>query len=156
MREPDASAQLPASAHAGWGWLRAALLLLLIEKVTQHVVVTVAFVTDLGGIRASVAFPYQIFMVAGAALAAFFALAAWGLIQRSLWARTLMIVLALTDIAGEVVAQLNLTFTINVSLLVATTLLILALLYRQRRDTRADATHEEPAERRPRPGSPTG
>ena len=156
MREPDASTQPPTGAPAGWGWLRVALLLLLIEKVTQHVVVTFAFVTDLGGIRASVAFPYQIFMVVGAVLAALFALAAWGLIQRSPWARALIIALALTDIVGEVVAQLNQLLTLNVSLLVATALLILALLYRQRGDTRADATHEEPAEWRPRPGSPTG
>ena len=96
-------------------------------------VVTAAFAANWEGIRATVAIPYQLFMVVGAVLVVLFALAAWGLVQRSAWARTLVIALALTDIVGEIVAQLNRTFTINVSLVVAIALLALALIYRRTR-----------------------
>lgn len=113
-------------------WLRVALFLLCVEKVIQHIAVTYAFASDWGGIRASVALPYQIFMVAGAILAPLFALAAWWVMRRDPWARGLIIALALTDIVGEFVAQGKLFVTINVSLLVASALLILALLYRPR------------------------
>ena len=133
MPEQDATTQPPATTPTGWGWLRATLILLLIEKVTQHVVVTAAFAANWEGIRATVAIPYQLFMVVGAVLVVLFALAAWGLVQRSAWARTLVIALALTDIVGEIVAQLNRTFTINVSLVVAIALLALALIYRRTR-----------------------
>jgi hypothetical protein len=108
------------------------LLALLAEKVIQHTVVTLAFASGWDAIRASVALPYQIFMVAGGVLTLLFALAAWWLWRRDSWARGLIIVLALVDIAGEFVAQGTLLITLNVSFLVACALLILALLYRSR------------------------
>jgi uncharacterized membrane protein (UPF0136 family) len=131
MRASNVSSQPPAGAARSGAWLRIVMLLLVAEKVVQHVAVTVAFALDFGQIRASVALPYQIFLVAGAAIAVLFALAGWGLLQRRDWARGLIIALALTDIVGEFVAQGTLAIQINVSVLVATLLLILALLYRQ-------------------------
>lgn len=135
MREPK-----PATGNAGErAWLRITLLALLAEKVIQHIVVTLAFASGWDGIRASVALPYQIFMVVGAVLIPLFALALWWLLRRDPWARGLIIALALTDIVGEFVAQGGLSITVTVSLLVAVALLILALLDRPRSDRR-DAT----------------
>jgi len=125
-------------------WLSVLLLLLLVEKVVQHIVVTYAFATDWGGIRASVALPYEIFMVAGAVLVPLFALATWWLLRRDPWARGLIIALALTDIVGEFVAQGRLFITINVSVLVATALLILALAYHPRRGSRGATLRPTP------------
>jgi hypothetical protein len=135
MREPT-SATGTVRERA---WLRFALLALLVEKVIQHIAVTVAFASDWDGLRASVALPYQVFMVMGAALVPVFALAAWWLYRRDRWARGLIIALALTDIVGEFVAQGGIAITITVSLLVAVALLALALVYRPRRAT-SDAT----------------
>ncbi len=125
-------------------WLRITLFLLCVEKVIQHVVVTFAFAVDWGGIRASVAFPYEILMVAGAVLASLFALAAWWVMRRDSWARGLIIALALTDIVGEFAAQSRVAITITVSLLVAVALLIAALLYRPRSDARSVAHTSAP------------
>ncbi len=127
-----ASRDVQQPARRASGWLRLLLLGLLAEKVIQHIVVTLAFASGWDGIRASVALPYQIFMVAGAALTLLFALAAWWLWRRDPWARGLIIALALIDISGEFVAQGTLIITLNVSFLVACALLILALLYRAR------------------------
>jgi hypothetical protein len=52
------------------------------------------------------------------------------------WASNLVIALALFDMIGEFIAQGRIDIVITVSFLVATILLILALLYR-----RQDATH---------------
>lgn len=114
-------------------WMRAtrvALLLLIVEKVIQHIVVTTAFALDLSRIRASVALDYRLFLVSGAALALLFALSGWALVRERVWARGVIIALALTDIIGEFVAQGALAITITVSLVVAVALLLLALLYR--------------------------
>jgi hypothetical protein len=118
----------PAPALQVSGWLRAAMLLLIVEKVIQHLAVTAAFVTDFGGMRASVALDYRLFMVVGAASALLFALSGWALAQRKPWAVGLIVALALVDIVGEFLAQGTLTITINVSILVATALLVLALV----------------------------
>lgn len=114
-------------------WMRAtrvALLLLIVEKVIQHIVVTTAFALDLSRIRASVALDYRLFLISGAALALLFALSGWALVRERVWARGVIIALALTDIFGEFVAQGALAITITVSLVVAVALLLLALLYR--------------------------
>jgi hypothetical protein len=124
---PEASST-PAPALRGGAWLRVVALLLIVEKVIQHLAVTFAFVTDFGGIRASVALDYRLFMMVGAASAVLFALSGWGLMRRKPWAPGLIVALALVDIVGEFLAQGTLMITINVSILVATALLILALV----------------------------
>ncbi|HEU0028755.1 MAG TPA: hypothetical protein VFQ25_16740 [Ktedonobacterales bacterium] len=117
----------PATAHRRGAWLRTVTLLLIAEKVIQHVAVTSAFALDYGGIRASVALDYRLFMVAGAASAVLFALSGWALVQRKPWTAGLLVALALVDIVGEFLAQGTLMITINVSILVATALLVLSL-----------------------------
>ncbi len=121
----------PATASRGSLWLRAIMLLLIVEKVIQHVAVTTAFVFDIGRIRASVALDYRLFMVVGAVSALLFALSGWALVRRKAWASGLIVALALVDILGEFVAQGTLMITLNVSFLVATVLLVLALLSRR-------------------------
>lgn len=109
---------------------RVALLLLIVEKVAQHIVVTTAFALDVGRIRASVALDYRLFLVSGAALTLLFALSGWALVRERAWARGLIIALALADIIGEFVAQGTLAITLTVSVVAAAALLLLALLYR--------------------------
>jgi hypothetical protein len=123
---PDASSKSVMPLR-GSLWLRAAMLLLIAEKVIQHVAVTSAFALDIGGIRASVALDYRLFLWAGAASAVLFALSGWALARKKTWATGLIIALALVDIAGEFLAQGTLMITLNVSFLVALILLALAL-----------------------------
>jgi hypothetical protein len=54
------------------------------------------------------------------------------MIRKKTWAVNLVITLALFDILGEFVAQGQVCILINVSFVVATLLLILALSYRRR------------------------
>jgi hypothetical protein len=114
-------------------WIRVVLFLLVIEKVIQHLVVTVALSFDLGGIRASLALDYRLFLVAGAFEALLFACGGWGVLRKQSWARWLLLILALMDFFGEFVAQGTLMITINVSILVAVLLLVFCLLYRPAR-----------------------
>ncbi len=113
------------------GWLQVVILLLVIEKIIQHIVVTAAFALDWGGIRATVAVPPDVLLVLGAIVAVLFMLALWGLIRRRLWAVNLALALALFDMLGEFAAQGTLGIQLNVSFLVASTLLILCLAYRR-------------------------
>jgi hypothetical protein len=114
-------------------WIRVVLFLLVIEKVIQHLAVTVALIFDLGGIRASLALDYRFFLVAGAFEALLFACGGWGVLRKQSWARWLLLILALMDFFGEFVAQGTLMITINVSILVAVLLLVFCLLYRPTR-----------------------
>ncbi len=133
MPEPNASGSELAGEKRGVSrWLRGVLLLLVAEKIIQHVAVTVAFVFDIGHLRSSVALDYRLFLVSGAISAILFALAGWGLLTHRPWAKALTVGLALVDIGGEFLAQGTLLITLNVSVLVATVLLILALVYRDR------------------------
>ncbi len=127
----DATSPPGATARSGAGWPRAVMLLLIAEKVVQHIAVTIAFMLDFNGMRSSVALDYRLFLIVGAASAVLFALSGWALIQRKSWATGLIIALALVDIIGEFVAQGELMITLNVSLLVATALLVLAFLARR-------------------------
>jgi hypothetical protein len=133
MPEPNGSMpETVGGKRGGSRWLRVAMLLLVAEKVIQHVAVTTAFVFDIGHIRGSMALDYRFFLVSGAVIAVLFALAGWGLLTQRPWAKALTVALALVDIGGEFLAQGTLLITLNVSVLVATALLILALAYRER------------------------
>jgi hypothetical protein len=114
------------------GWIRYVLLALTVEKIIQHIFVTLAFYFNWGNIDATVAVNPDVLMILGAAVAALFILSLWGLITRKKWAINLVMALALFDIVGEFIAQGTIFIQMNVSFLVATTLLILALIYRRR------------------------
>ncbi len=112
-------------------WLRWILVLLVIEKIIQHIVVTAAFFFDWKDIASTVAVDPTLLMILGALVALLFVVALWALLGRRSWATGLVIGLGLFDILGEFVAQGTLIITITVSFLVAIMLLILALLYRR-------------------------
>lgn len=130
MRDPGSAKPQTSSAPIASAWLRVLLIFLVIEKVIQHIVVTVALAVDLGGIRASLAYDFRFFLVAGAVEALLFALGGWGILNAKAWARWLLVALALVDIIGEFVAQGTLLITITVSFLVAVILLGVSLTYR--------------------------
>jgi hypothetical protein len=121
----------PPVQSADKPWVRYALIALVCEKIIQHVVVTTAFYLNWGDIRSTVAVDPGILMVLGAVVALLFALSLWGMIARRRWAIDLVIGLALFDIVGEFVAQGAISIAITVSFLVATLLLVLALVYRR-------------------------
>lgn len=131
MRDPSSARSETSSARVTGGWMRVVLVLLAVEKVIQHVAVTVALFFDVRNIRTGLALDFRFFLVAGAVEALLFALGGWGVLSAKPWAKRLLLVLALMDIIGEFVAQGTLLITINVSFLVAVALLGLSLAYRQ-------------------------
>jgi hypothetical protein len=110
-------------------WHYYALLLLIVEKIIQHIFVTLAFYFNWGNIASTVAVSPTLLMVAGAFVAILFLLSLGGLLNRQMWTINLVVFLALFDIVGEFVAQGRIGIVINVSFIVATLLLILALMY---------------------------
>ncbi len=107
------------------------IILLVIEKIIQHVVVTSAFYFNWKDIASTVAVSPTVLMVAGAMVAALFVIALWGMLTKRSWTLKLIVALALFDIVGEFVAQGMICIVLNVSFIVATLLLILALIYRR-------------------------
>ncbi len=108
--------------------LRYIMLALLAEKVVQHVAVTAAFAFNWYGIRSTVAVSPTALMFSGAVVALAYAAALWALCSRRAWVKGLVILLALFDMLGEFVAQGTIGITLNVSFIVASLLLVLALL----------------------------
>ena len=109
------------------GWLKYALIVLIVEKIIQHIVVTMALYFNWKDIASTVAVNPSLLMVLGAIVALLFVLGLWGMVTRKKWAVNLVIGLALFDFVGEFVAQGTLYIIITVSILVATILLILGL-----------------------------
>ena len=131
MQDSNSTRSEASTTTMSTAWMRVLIVLLAVEKVIQHIAVTLAFVFDVGDIRAGMALDFHFFMVAGAVEALLFAIGAWGIIQAKPWAKRLLLALALFDIVGEFVAQGTLLITINVSILVAITLLCVSMAYRQ-------------------------
>lgn len=109
-------------------WVYALLLLLIVEKIIQHVFVTLAFYFNWGDIASTVVVSPTTLMILGALVAILFVISLWGMIRKRTWAINLIIFLALFDIIGEFVAQGTVGIVITVSFLVAVLLLILALI----------------------------
>ena len=107
-------------------WLRYTLVLLLAEKVVQHVFVTLAFWFNWRDIASTVVVNATVLIVLGALAAILYVLALWGALRDKKWASLLAGGMALFDIVGELAAQGTLAIQLNVSFLVATLLLILA------------------------------
>jgi uncharacterized membrane protein (UPF0136 family) len=81
------------------------LIILLGEKVIQHVIVSLSFLYDIGGIRSTVAVDDEALMISGAIIAVLFVVALWGVIRKTNWGLFLVALLAIFDIVGEFVAQ---------------------------------------------------
>jgi hypothetical protein len=78
-------------------------------------------------IRESVAIDYRLFAVIGGIAALAFAVSLGAMLRGRVWSYRALIVLALVDIVGEFIAQGRLGIALNVSFLVALTVLTLAL-----------------------------
>lgn len=109
--------------------IRIALIILVGEKIIQHALVTIAFYFNWMDIRSTVAVPADILMILGAVVTVLYILCFWAIMTQKRWSNVLLIGLALFDIVGEFIAQGRLDITINVSILVAFSLLILAFFY---------------------------
>ena len=107
------------------------LIVLVVEKIIQHIVVTLAFYFDWWNISATVVVESRVLMVLGLGAALAFACALWAMVTQRKWASNLIIALALFDIVGEFVAQGTIGILITVSFLVAILLLVLAFFYRR-------------------------
>ena len=105
------------------------LVVLIIEKIIQHIVVTFALFFNWFDIASTVAVSPTFLMVAGAIVAVLFAIALWGMLTKHAWTLKLIIALALFDMLGEFVAQGAICIVLNISFIVATLLLILSILY---------------------------
>lgn len=112
-------------------WVYRVLVLLNVEKIVQHIVVTLAFYFNWGDIASTVVVSPTVLMILGAFLAILFAITLWGMLNKQAWAVNLLIALAVFDLVGEFVAQGGLAITMTVSFLVAALLLILSLVYRR-------------------------
>lgn len=112
-------------------WIYYVLILLIIEKIIQHIFVTLAFYFNWSDIAATVAVSPTLLMVLGAIIAVLFIVSLWGMVTKRPQTINLLIFLALFDMVGEFVAQGRIAITLNVSFLVATLLLIMSLVYRR-------------------------
>lgn len=112
-------------------WVYYGLMLLTVEKIVQHIVVTLAFYFNWTDIASTVVVSPIVLMVLGALVAILFIISLWGLLQKRGWSINLLIGLALFDLVGEFVAQGRIAITMTVSFLAATLLLILCLVYRR-------------------------
>jgi hypothetical protein len=107
------------------------IIVLVVEKIIQHTLVTLAFCFNWKDILLTVAVNPDVLMVLGALATLLFVLSLWGLLTGRRWATVLLIGLAVFDIFGEFIAQGTIIITINVSFLVAIALLIMVLVYRR-------------------------
>ena len=107
------------------------LVLLTIEKILQHIVVTFAFYFNWADIASTVVVSPSFLMISGAMIAVLFAASLWGLIRKRAWSIDLLLALAIVDLVGEFVAQGRLDIEMTISFLAAGLLLILSLVYRR-------------------------
>jgi hypothetical protein len=112
-------------------WVYYALIVLIIEKIIQHIFVTLAFYFNWADIASTVVVSSTVLMVLGAFVAVLFMVSLWGMVNKRDLAINLVIFLALFDIIGEFVAQGRIGIMITVSFIVAVILLIVALIYRR-------------------------
>jgi hypothetical protein len=126
----SAKAGVP-SAHPR-RFLDSVLLALVVEKIIQHIVVSLAFYFNWTAIASTVVVHPAVLLVLGSIVAILFCVAFWGLIRARSWAVNLVIGLALFDIVGEFVAQGTVAITMTVSFLMASVLLLLAVVFKRR------------------------
>jgi hypothetical protein len=106
------------------------LAVLSVEKIIQHIFVTIAFILDIDRIRSKVAVSPNLLLISGAVVTLLFIISLWGMFSQRKWAINLLVGLALFDILGEFIAQGRLDIVIPLSFLVAILLFIFSLIYR--------------------------
>jgi hypothetical protein len=111
-------------------WNYYLLMVLIIEKIIQHIVVTLAFYFNWADIASTVKTSPTFLMIAGAFIAMLFLISLWGMIKKQVRTLNLLIFLALFDTVGEFVVQGRFDIVITVSFLIAIILLILTLIFR--------------------------
>jgi len=111
-------------------WVYYGLVLLTIEKIVQHIIVTLAFYYNWRDIASTVVVSSTFLMISGAMIAILFIISLWGLLNKQVWAINLLTVLAVFDLVGEFAAQGRIAITMTISFLVAAFLFILCLVYR--------------------------
>ena len=114
------------------------LIILSLEKIIQHVFVSLSLLYDVGGVRSTVAVDYRALLVSGAVVAVLFVVAFLALVQKKRWGLYLVAFLAAFDIIGEFVAQGTAFVAINVSIIVA--IILLLLCYFELRNSRRAKT----------------
>jgi hypothetical protein len=112
-------------------WVYYVLNMLIVEKIIQHVFVTLAFYFNWADIASTVEVSPTILMILGAFIAILFVLSLWGMLSKQSWTINLVTFLALFDIIGEFVAQGRIGIVVTVSFIVAVLLLIMAPMYRR-------------------------
>ena len=113
-------------------WVKYILLALLLEKLIQHIFVSLAFYFNWEEIRSTVTVNPKFLMILGIVISLLFILSLWGVITQRDWTASLVIALAIFDIIGEFVAQGKIVIVITLSFVVAILLLVSGLSYRQR------------------------
>jgi len=111
--------------------LRYVLIILLVEKIVQHIFVTVCFTYNFFGVRSTVAVDYHYLLYSGAVVVVLFAIALWSVIKNIRWGLNLVMGLVVFDIVSEFVAMGTVLITINVSFIVAIVLLVLCYWYQR-------------------------
>jgi uncharacterized membrane protein len=117
------------------------LMILSLEKFVQHMVVTYAFIADLGGIRQAVSLDHRIFMISGFLVGILFLVSFVLMTRRNRLSLNLLLGLALFDFGGEFVAQGTLFIAITVSFLVASLIIIVLLVTRKSLVEEDEALH---------------
>ena len=110
---------------------RTFLVILLLEKIVQHVVVSLAFIFNIGNLRFNVAVDYNILLVVGVIIGLLYLAALISVLKAWSLNRVLVAIPALMDIVGEFVAQGRLDIVVTVSYVVA--FLILGILFLENR-----------------------
>ncbi len=113
------------------------LIILLAEKVVQHVVSVPFFVWNISDIRADFAIDYTLLIGANIVLAAIYLIALYGTVTKRVWGSLIALPPALVDIIAEYVFHGLLT-PLTVSVIVAVIILIVAPVeyrYRMRERT---------------------
>ncbi len=118
------------------------ILLLVVEKIIQHTVVTLAFWYNWADIRSTVVVNPDVLMVLGGILTILFIISLWGLLTDHRWSLSLLTGLAIFDILGEFIAQGTIGIVITVSFVVAIALMILVLLYQRQLSRRTDVKND--------------
>src|SRR6185369_18093667 len=96
-------------------WVYYGLVLLTIEKIVQHIIVTLAFYYNWRDITSVVVVSPTFLMISVAMIAILFIISLCGLLNKQVWAINLLTVLAVFDLVGEFVAQGRVAITMTIS-----------------------------------------